>query len=341
MEYLNKLPEVTELTEKYPLSEQEKKNRAELLHNIKAILEEKNTRKLLIIGPCSADREDAVLAYAERLAKLQEKVSDVFLIIPRVYTGKPRTTGMGYKGLVHRPSANSADDNIVQGLIATRKMHQLIIKNTGMFPADEMLYPEIFSYVEDMLVYVAVGARSVENQQHRLIASGIDIPVGMKNPISGNIETMLNAIVASHSAQHFVHNGWETKSHGNVYAHAVLRGFVDNGGKIMPNYYYENILELRDKYFKKNLSNPSVIIDCNHCNSGKQYDEQGRIAEYLFEMCKKNKNINAFVKGIMIESYLEDGAQLVGEGIFGKSITDPCLGWSKTEKLILELADLV
>lgn len=341
MKYVRKLPEVEELIRDFPLEKKDKQKREKVIGQLQKILSGDDARKIIIVGPCSADREDAVIEYVSRLCKLQEKVKEVFLIVPRVYTSKPRTNGMGYKGLLHRPNAEDGHDNILSGVIATREMHQRVIKSTGMFAADEMLYPEILSYISDLLAYVAVGARSVENQQHRLVASGLEIPVGMKNPTSGNKNVMLNAILAAQNRQSFIYRGWEVKSEGNIYAHSILRGYMDAAGKARPNYYYEDILELYDGYYKMNLANPSVIIDCNHSNSNKHYDEQQRISEEIFSMCRRKKEIRKFIKGVMIESYLVDGAQLVGGGIYGKSITDACLGWEKTEKLILKLAEMM
>ena len=341
MKYIKRLPDVAEIVEKYPLDSKMVQERKKMLFGVESILSGIDTRKILIIGPCSADREDAVVEYTIRLRNLQEKVKEKFLIIPRVYTSKPRTNGKGYKGLLHRPKPSCTQDDIISGVIATRKMHLEVINNTNMFTADEMLYPEVLSYISDLLIYAAVGARSVENQQHRLTASGLEIPVGMKNPTSGDIGIMLNAIVAAQSAQRLIYNGWEVETSGNEFSHAILRGFVDLAGRARPNYHYENLQEVYDKYYSVNLKNMSVIIDCNHCNSNKHYDEQGRIAAEVFESCKRNKSIGKFVKGLMIESYLEDGSQLVGGDVYGKSITDACLGWNKTEYVVLKLADML
>lgn len=341
MIYIKQLPNASELIEQYPISCKEIKRREEILQEAYNIITGKSKKKLLIIGPCSADREDAVLDYVVRLSILQEKVSESFLIFPRIYTSKPRTTGMGYKGLLHRPKATCEHDDIISGLIATRKLHQKVILNSGLFPADEMLYPELLSYIADLLGYVAVGARSVENQQHRLTASGLDIPVGMKNPTSGNYDVMLNAVIAAQHPQSLIYNGWEVQTLGNKYSHAILRGYTNFDGKSKPNYYYENIQELYDLYCLTGLAFPAVVIDCSHSNSNKKYDEQQRVAIDVFTSCKMNKSLNKFVKGIMIESYIKDGAQMIGEGIYGKSITDPCLGWEKTEKLVLKLAEML
>ena len=341
MRYIKKLPDIQEVVDKYPLNKSEKKEREKNLNEIQQIFSGRDSRKILIIGPCSADREDAVIEYVTRLSGLKEKVKDKFVIIPRIYTSKPRTNGQGYKGLLQRPQASLEHDDIAKGVMATRALHHNVIKNSGMFPADEMLYPEMLGYISDLLVYVAVGARSVENQQHRLTASGLEIPVGMKNPTSGNMDVMLNAIMAAQCAQTLMYNGWEVETDGNKYSHAILRGYTDITGKNRPNYYYEHIQELYDCYYKSSLRNPSVIVDCNHSNSNKHYDEQGRIAMEVFGTAVKSNTFNKFIKGIMIESYLEDGSQLIGEGIFGKSITDGCLGWKKTEELVKRLADML
>ena len=339
MRFVKKVPDLKMLQTNYALNEQQKKSREDLIKEIQAILDGTDKRKLLIVGPCSADREDAVLDYADKLAALGEKVRDSFLIIPRIYTSKPRSNSLGYKGLLHRPNPNSANDDLLKGLTATRRIHYRVITETGLFGADEMLYPDVFYYYMDLLCYAAVGARSVENQQHRLVTSGLDIPVGMKNPTSGDLKVMLNAISAGRHANAMIFHGWITETEGNPYAHAILRGYEDISGNVYPNYYYENICKLYDRFQNFNIDRPAVIIDCNHSNSGKHYDEQIRIAEDVIYNCSKNKVINGFVKGLMIESYLLDGNQMVGEGIYGKSITDPCLGWAKTERLILGLAE--
>ncbi len=339
MKYIKSLPEPEEIAAAYPISGEDVRNREKRLKEIKTILEGRDPRKLLIIGPCSADNEDSVLEYALRLRKLQDEVSERFLMIPRIYTSKPRTNGKGYKGLVHRPESDSAEDDLITGIESMRRLHVRVISETGFFAADELLYPELFRYVEDILVYIAIGARSVEDQQHRLIASGMDIPVGMKNPTSGDINTLLNSIVAAQSRQHLPFSGWEVETEGNPYAHAMLRGYTNAEGKSVPNYYYENLCDLHDTYVRLNLKNPSVIVDCNHSNSGKKFEEQIRIAEDVMDSCRRNSAIGRFVKGIMIESYLVDGSQMIGAGTYGCSITDPCLGWEKTEKLIRRLAD--
>lgn len=341
MRLIQKIPQVEELCGKYSISKEEQKKRENLLHEMQEIFAGKSEKKIIIVGPCSADREDAVVEYVHLLAELQNSVKDTFLLIPRVYTGKPRTRGDGYKGMIHRPVPSSKHDDLVSGIIAVRELHQHIIKETGMYAADELLYPGLCSYVSDLLVYMAVGARSVEDQEHRLAASGLEIPVGMKNPSSGDLSVMLNAISAAQQGQRILFNGWEAETDGNKFAHAILRGYINIAGENVPNYYFENLMKLHDAYCRQNLSNPAVIIDCNHSNSNKQYMEQCRIAEDVFGSCRRNKSINRLVKGVMIESYLEDGAQMIGEGVYGKSITDPCLGWKRTKSLILSLQDKI
>ena len=307
---------------------------------LKAILSGRDRRFLLIIGPCSADRQDAVLDYISRLRTVQEKVADKIYIVPRIYTNKPRTTGDGYKGMLHQPDPQEHSD-MLRGLMSIRELHLKTLAETGFTCADEMLYPENHAYLDDLLGYVAVGARSVEDQQHRLTASGLNVPVGMKNPTSGDYTVMLNAIMAAQHSHTFVYRGWEATSQGNPYAHAILRGYVNKHGQSQPNYHYEELIRLHQLYAKKELQNMAVIIDCNHNNSGKQYLEQIRITREVLHSRRNNAELETMVKGIMIESYLEDGCQKIGEGIYGKSITDPCLGWEKTEKLIYEMADLL
>ena len=307
---------------------------------LKAILSGRDRRFLLIIGPCSADRQDAVLDYISRLRTVQEKVADKIYIVPRIYTNKPRTTGDGYKGMLHQPDPQEHSD-MLRGLMSIRELHLKTLAETGFTCADEMLYPENHAYLDDLLGYVAVGARSVEDQQHRLTASGLNVPVGMKNPTSGDYTVMLNAIMAAQHSHTFVYRGWEATSQGNPYAHAILRGYVNKHGQSQPNYHYEELIRLHQLYAKKELQNMAVIIDCNHNNSGKQYLEQIRITREVLHSRRNNAELETMVKGIMIESYLEDGCQKIGEGVYGKSITDPCLGWEKTEKLIYEMADLL
>lgn len=340
MRLIKKLPEYENIRREFPLTDKQTDERLRYIKTIKNIFDGKDKRKILIIGPCSADREDAVLDYMMRLKKVAGKLSDSLLLIPRIYTSKPRTNGTGYKGLVHRPNYSSLEDDIYDGIVATRKLHLKIINETGFFGADEMLYPEIHGYISDLLAYTAVGARSVENQHHRLVASGLDMPVGMKNPTSGDLDVMLNAIFAAQHSQHFIYNGYECESIGNCYAHAILRGYIDISGIQHPNYHFEDICDLYDKFVKKNFKFINLIVDCNHVNSKKHYDEQIRISKEVFNMCKTNDIINKFVKGVMIESYIEDGAQTIDEGIYGKSITDPCLGWDKTEKLLYDLKEI-
>lgn len=339
MKFVRKLPDVDEIIKQYSLSTEQIERRKCCVKELEAILSGKTRKKILFLGPCSADREDAVIEYVSRLAGLADKVKDRFVIIPRIYTSKPRTNGIGYKGLLHRPYTESGSDNLVDGIIATRQMHLHVIQQTGMFCIDEMLYSESIAYILDLLAYVAIGARSVEDQAHRLVASGLDIPVGMKNPVSGDLSVLLNSITAAQYPQSMLFRGYEVHTSGNEYAHAILRGYSDLNGYAHPNYHYEDLCVFYDRYQKANLKNISVIIDCNHANSGKRYDEQIRIAAEIVDSCKRNKTLDRFVKGIMIESYLEDGNQIIGGGVYGKSITDPCLGWNKTERLVYELAE--
>ncbi|MBO4899319.1 MAG: 3-deoxy-7-phosphoheptulonate synthase [Lachnospiraceae bacterium] len=341
MRLIQKIPAPEEVCDRFPITESEKKKREEVLAELRHIILGKSEKKILLIGPCSADREDAVLEYVSRLAVLAEVVKDSFLIIPRVYTSKPRTNGDGYKGMIHRPVASGGEDDLVSGLLAVRKLQQRVIQESGLFPADELLYPSLYPYVADLLVYMAVGARSVEDQEHRLVASGMKIPVGMKNPTSGNISVMLNAVAAAQQQQRIIFNGWEAQTEGNPFVHCILRGYTTMAGESVPNYYYENLVKLYDRYYRQNLSNPAVIIDCNHANSNKQYDEQLRIAEDVMTSCKRNRTINSFVKGLMVESYLVDGAQMIGESVYGKSITDPCIGWEKTTELVQKVSEMI
>lgn len=340
MKFFRKLPVPKDLKEQFPADERIVKIKQERDPEIRRIFEGKSDKLLLIIGPCSADREDAVLDYVTRLSKVQEKVKDKIMIIPRIYTNKPRTTGGGYKGLVHQPDPEKKPD-MLQGIIAVRELHQKAILESGLTCADEMLYPENHRYVSDLLSYVAIGARSVEDQQHRLTASGVGIPVGMKNPTGGDLSVMMNSITAAQGQHVFLYRGWEVQSLGNPYAHALLRGYVDKHGKTYSNYHYEDLNELFELYQEHELKNPSVIIDTNHANSGKHYLEQIRIAKEVLHSCRLSKDIKGLVKGLMIESYIEDGNQPIGGGCYGKSITDPCLGWEKSERLIYEIADLL
>ena len=339
MIYGRKLPSPDEVKNLYPLSD-ELKNIVETRANeIKDIFSGKSDKLVLVIGPCSADQEDSVIDYITRLRKVQEKVKDKIFIIPRIYTNKPRTTGDGYKGMLHQPDPEEKPD-MYKGLVAIRELHLRALKETGFSCADEMLYPENDRYLNDILAYVAVGARSVENQQHRLTASGLDTPVGMKNPTSGDISVMMNSITAAQHKHTFIYRGDEVHTEGNPYAHAILRGYVNKHSQPIPNYHYEDLSHLAETYEKANLKNPAVIVDANHSNSGKQYLEQIRIVKEVLHSCRHSDEINKLVKGFMIESYIEDGAQKIGEGIYGKSITDPCLGWEKTERLILDIAEL-
>ena len=338
MKFIRKLPVPMELKERYPLRSEYAEKKKLRDAEIADIFTGKDNRLALIIGPCSADREDAVLDYISRLARVQEKVADKILIIPRIYTNKPRTTGDGYKGMVHQPNPNAAED-MLEGIIAIRRLHTKAIEETGLFCADEMLYPENYRYLSDLLSYVAIGARSVENQQHRLTASGIDIPVGMKNPTGGDISVMLNSITAAQHSHTFLYRGWECQSSGNPLAHAILRGYVNKHGESLPNYHFEDLAHLYDEYTKRNLATPALIVDANHANSGKKYAEQGRICKEVLHACRHSNEIKSLVKGFMIESYIEDGAQKASEGVYGKSITDPCLGWEASERLIYDISN--
>lgn len=338
MDFKRKLPTPKEIKEMYPISDELLAKKQENDKEIQAIFTGKSDKLALVIGPCSADREDAVLDYISRLRNVQEKVKDKIVIIPRIYTNKPRTTGDGYKGMLHQPDPNESPD-MLKGVIAIRKLHMKAMEETGFSCADEMLYPENHRYLSDLLSYVAVGARSVENQQHRLTASGLDIPVGMKNPTGGDLSVMMNSITAGQHSHTFIYRGWEVESKGNPMTHAILRGYVNKHGQSLPNYHYEDLMHLLDCYGKTNLVNPGVVVDTNHANSGKKWAEQVRIAKEILHSTRHNKDIFKLVKGLMIESYIEDGCQKAEEGIYGKSITDPCLGWEKTERLILDIAD--
>ena len=328
-----------EIKEMYPISEEGVLAKAANDAAIRAVIRGESDKLLLVIGPCSADREDAVIEYISRLRSLQERVADKIVIVPRIYTNKPRTTGAGYKGMLHQPNPQAQSD-MLRGLISIRKLHMRALNETGFSCADEMLYPENHRFLDDLLSYVAVGARSVEDQQHRLTASGLDIPVGMKNPTGGDLSVMMNALKAAQSGHTFIYRNWEVESQGNPLAHAILRGYVDSHGITHPNYHYEDLARLCDLYAGSGLVNPGVIVDTNHCNSGKQYGEQVRIAKEVLHSTRHNADIHTLVKGMMIESYLEDGCQKPDGGVYGKSITDPCLGWEKTERLVLDLAEL-
>lgn len=338
MNFIRKLPIPQDIKAQYPVDPKLTKLKEARDSEIKKIFRGESEKLLLVIGPCSADSEDAVIDYISRLRGLEDKVSDKILIIPRIYTGKPRTTGDGYKGLLHQPDPSQAPD-MLKGIIAIRDLHMRALRETGFSCADEMLYPENHRYLDDLLSYVAVGARSVEDQHHRLTASGLNLPVGMKNPTSGDISVMINSITAAQHPHRFIYRGWEVQSTGNPYAHAILRGYVDDRGNSFPNYHYEDLQRLAEVYGSKGLQNPAVIVDTNHANSGKRYLEQIRIAKEVLHSCRHSTDIKKLVKGLMIESYIEDGAQKIGEGVYGQSITDPCLGWEKTERLVLELAE--
>lgn len=338
MNFKGKLPIPQEVKERFPLTKEMAEQKAKNDEEIKKVFSGESDKFLLVIGPCSADYKDAVLDYIHRLREVQEKVKDKIFIIPRIYTNKPRTTGDGYKGMVHQPNPDKEPD-MYEGIVAIRDIHMSALKETGFSCADEMLYPDNYRYLSDVLSYVAIGARSVENQQHRLAASGLEVPVGMKNPTSGDLSIMMNAITAAQHKHTFIYRGWEVTSDGNPFAHAIMRGFVDRDGHSISNYHYEDLQKLSDLYAASGLTNPAAIIDVNHANSGKKYLEQIRITKDVLYSMAHNNDIKKLVKGLMIESYIEDGAQKIGENIYGKSITDPCLGWEKTEKLIYDIAE--
>ena len=339
LEIKRELPTAEEIKQQYPLPSGLDKIKEANDEKIKDIITGRNHKLLLIIGPCSADREDAVLDYVTRLREVQERVKDEITIVPRIYTNKPRTTGEGYKGMLHQPDPHSSAD-MLGGLIAIRHLHMRVLAESGFSGADEMLYPENHTYLSDMLSYVAVGARSVESQIHRLTASGLTIPVGMKNPTSGDMNVMLNSIHAAMLSHTFIYRGWEVTSKGNPLTHAILRGSVSKNGRNIPNYHYEDMMLLCEKYAQSNLPNPALIVDTNHSNSGKQYEQQIRIAKEVLHSARHSSDIGKLLKGLMIESYLEDGCQGGDGGVYGKSITDPCLGWEKTERLIYDIAEL-
>jgi len=337
---IKKLPTEEELKTLYPLSEKLYKIKQNRDEEIKKVFTGESDKFIFIIGPCSADSEEPVMDYIHRLADIQKEVKDKILIIPRIYTGKPRTTGAGYKGMIHQPDPNKKTD-MVEGLIAIRKLHMRAIEETGMAAADEMLYAENTHYVDDLIAYHAVGARSVEDQVHRLTASGIDVPVGMKNPTSGDFTVMLNSCLAGQTSHVFMYKGYQVETSGNPYTHCILRGGLDKYGKSITNYHYDDLLRLVDSYAEFNLANPACIVDANHNNSGKKWAEQPRIVKEVLHSCRHNDDIKNMVKGVMVESYIEDGNQSIGEGCYGKSITDPCLGWEKTKKLLLDVAELL
>lgn len=341
MEFYRKLPIPKDIKADLPLTKEMEVARERYVGEMKKIFEGKSDKFILVIGPCSADKEESVIDYIHRLRRVQDQVSDKIFIVPRIYTNKPRTTGEGYKGMLHQPNPNEKPD-LLKGLLSIRKLHMRALAETGFACADEMLYPENHRYLSDILGYVAVGARSVENQQHRLTASGLDLPVGMKNPTSGDITVMMNSIKAAQSSHVFLYRGWEVKSEGNPHAHAILRGYVDKHGISHPNYHYEDLYRICETYNASGLTNPAVIVDTNHANSGKKHLEQVRIAKEVLHSRRHSKDIEKMVKGLMIESYIEDGAQKIGDcEVYGKSITDPCLGWEKTEKLIFDMAEIL
>lgn len=336
MDYLKKLPKPEDLAKVYPLSKTMARKKQSHDKEMKRIFSGESNKFLLNIGPCSADRMDAVLEYTTRLSEIQKEVAENILIVPRVYTGKPRTIGVGYKGMIHQPCIGQGEDLSV-GLTAVRNVHRRVVQETGLFTSDELLYPETIHYLADLLCYAVIGVRSVENQQHRLVASGLNIPVGMKNPINGSINVMLNAIETAQHPHHFIFSGWEVISKGNEYAHGILRGFLEEGGKAVRNCDYEHLGEICNRFASRNVENPAVVVDCNHSNSDKQYLRQIENAMEVLDLMKKYAPIRKLVKGLMIESYLEDGNQPVDGGVYGKSVTDPCLGWEKTKQLIYDI----
>lgn len=339
-DFIKKLPTPEEIRNQYPIDANIQAIKQKRDQEIRDIFQGKSNKFLAIIGPCSADNEDAVCDYVSRLCKVQEKIADKVLIIPRVYTNKPRTTGEGYKGMVHQPDPEKKP-NLLAGLVAIRKMHIRVISETGFTCADEMLYPENYRYLSDLLSYVAVGARSVEDQQHRLTVSGMDVPAGMKNPTSGDFSVMLNSVVAAQGGHRFIYRGWEVETTGNELAHTILRGAVNKHGEAIPNYHYEDLRLLCEKYQAKNLKNPAVIVDANHSNSSKQYEQQVRITREVLHSRLVDPELYSLVKGVMIESYIESGCQKIGgDHIYGKSITDPCLGWEESEKLLYTIAEM-
>ncbi len=338
MIFKRKLPIPMEIKKEYPLSEELAKIKNARDAAIQKVFTGESDKFLVIIGPCSADNEEALCDYVNRLARVQEKVADKLILIPRIYTNKPRTTGEGYKGILHQPDPEKAPD-ILHGLIAIRKMHIRAIAESGLTAADEMLYPENYRYLDDLLSYVAIGARSVEDQHHRMTASGMDVPAGMKNPTSGDLSVMMNSVVAAQASHSFIYRGWEVESTGNEFAHTILRGAVNKRGHCIPNYHYEDLNLLLELYQQRDYKNPACIVDANHSNSNKQFKEQIRITKEVLHSRRHSHDIATLVKGVMIESYLEEGCQKVGEGVYGKSITDPCLGWEDSENLIYTIAE--
>ena len=340
IKYISNLPSPEEIIAKYPLREDLKEKKKEFDKDIADVFTGKSDKFLAVIGPCSADNEDSVLDYVTRLAKVADEIKDKIIVIPRVYTNKPRKNGDGYKGLLHQPDPEKKP-NVHEGLVAIRKMHLRVVEETGMFTADEMLYPDNLGYLDDVLSYIAVGARSVENQQHRLTSSGADVPVGMKNPTSGDMSVMLNAIYAAQQSHEFIYRNYEIKTDGNPLAHAILRGAVNKHGQCLPNYHYEDLKLLHDLYLERDIVNPAVIVDANHSNSNKKYKEQVRIVKEVLHSMRYSDEIRNFVKGVMIESYIEEGNQKIEEHIYGKSITDPCLSFDDSKKLLLEMAEIL
>lgn len=339
-EFKKKLPVPKEIKELYPVSADLASQKKVLDQQLIDVITGKSEKFLAIIGPCSADNEDSVCEYIERLTKVQEKIKDKVIIVPRIYTNKPRTTGEGYKGMLHQPDPEKAPD-LLQGIISIRKMHMHALETYGMPIADEMLYPENYWYLSDILSYVAIGARSVEDQQHRLVTSGFDVPAGMKNPTSGDFSVMFNSVVAAQAAHNFIYRGWDVNTSGNPYAHTILRGSVNKYGRSRPNYHYEDLMKLYQMYGEKDLKNPATIVDANHSNSDKQYKEQIRIVKEVLHSRSHSKDIHNLVKGVMIESYLVEGTQKIGcqPHVYGQSITDPCLGWEDSENLLYEIAE--
>ncbi|MFA4988673.1 MAG: 3-deoxy-7-phosphoheptulonate synthase [Candidatus Omnitrophota bacterium] len=336
--YLQKIPTPEEILRLMPMPAALKGIKAQRDRSIQGILKGNDSRILLIVGPCSADDEDALSEYVSRLARLQDKVKDRLVIVPRIYTNKPRTTGKGYKGMLHQPKA-SEDPDIARGIKAIRRMHLRVLGESGLTAADEMLYPGNYPYLEDILSYVTIGARSVENQEHRLTVSGLDIPVGMKNPTSGDLNVLLNSVEAAQVGHTFIYNGWEVKTDGNALAHCILRGAINRNGHNFPNYHYEDLIYCAQLYLKRSLLNPAIIVDTNHANSGKDFTQQPRIAEEIMHSISQSRDLRKIVRGLMVESYIKEGSQAVKGKVFGQSITDPCLGWEDTKKLILKLAD--
>lgn len=339
-EFINKLPTPAEIKELYPLPAEFTAIKAQRDEEVKKVITGESNKFLVIIGPCSADNEDSVLDYTSRLVKLQEDTKDKLVIIPRIYTNKPRTTGEGYKGMLHQPDPEKRP-SMAEGLRAIRHLHMRVLQETGLSTADEMLYPDNVSYLDDIMSYIAVGARSVENQQHRLVSSGCHVPVGMKNPTSGDLSVMLNSVRAAQGGHEFIMRDWEVKTDGNPWAHTILRGAVSKHGQCLPNYHYEDLQLLYELYMQRNLKNPACIVDANHSNSNKKFKEQIRITKEVLHSRRHSKDIESFIKGMMIESYIEEGTQKIGDGIYGKSITDPCLGWEDSARLVYDIADMI